>query len=267
MLIAAVSYPGLVREAQAAADALAEKVAQSPVLELPFPHLCVDGALPSELCSGLLEDFPGDALFEQGRFTSRGRQNLDRDSEVQRRLVESSAAWSVFAEAVESATFRTALMRRFSAQLRLHGCHFDADTPTGLGFDVSRAKAPYQRGCHLDRRRHLIQMLFYLNGPEDYAPEGGELLLFGRRRRMPRVFDKFPAADDIEVARRITPAANRLVVMLNTSTSYHGVEPLRASEGWRKFIYAAVDPVAPVDDAWPETTVVSEARRQAFLAE
>lgn len=267
MLIAAVSYPGLVREAPAAADALADRVAQSPVLELPFPHLCIDGALPEELWSGLREDFPGDALFAEGRVTSRGRQNLDRDSEGQRRLVESSAAWSVFAEAVESATFRDALMDRFSAQLRLHGCRFGADADTGLSFDVSRAQVPYRRGCHLDRRRHLIQMLFYVNGPEHYAPQGGELLLFGRRRPTNRVFDKFPAASDIEVARRITPAANRLVVMLNTSTSYHGVEPLRASRGWREFIYAAIDPVDPADDAWPETTVVCEARRQAFLAE
>jgi len=267
MLIAAASYPGITREAGAAADALASRIAATSVLEVPFPHLVVDDALPRELLAGMLEDFPGDELFETGRYTSKGRQNLDRDTEGQRRLMESSAAWSVFAEAVDSEAFRRALMRRFTVHFRLQGCRFDATVSTGLGFDVSRATAPYRRGCHLDRRRHLIQMLFYLNGPEDYAPEGGELLLFQRKGRSSVDFDKFPAADQIEVAKRVEPSRNRLVVMLNGSTSYHGVQPLRASAGYRKFVYAALDPVATADDAWPTTTVVSQARRRAFLAE
>lgn len=262
----AVDYDN-VREHQLAATLMAEVIAGARVETLPFPHMVVDGVLPELLLEGMLEDFPGDPLFDLGRETSRGRSNLDRGSIGQRRLIDRSVAWSVFAHSVHSHAFTGALMKRFAPYFGIHGCKVSADVPASLEFDVSRAAAPYKRGCHLDRRCHLLQMLFYLNDPADYAPRGGELQLYRHTRADGPVFDKFPPADELVVEATVEPRANRLVVMLNASTAYHGVAPMTSSRGYRKFVYAAVDPADGQGDLWPAAEALSESRRQAFLAE
>jgi hypothetical protein len=106
-----------------------------------------------------------------------------------------------------------------------------------LLFDYSVAREGYAREVHRDSDARVIVFLLYLNDLESYV-EGGSLKLHGSKNQQHN-FDPQPIESDNEVVKEFSPKAGRLVMFLNTASSYHSVEKMSRSEYGRHFLYGA----------------------------
>jgi hypothetical protein len=73
-----------------------------------------------------------------------------------------------------------------------------------------------------------------LQDPDDGS--GGDLILY-RRKTLPNIDDtKWPAAEDIEEARRAPYQANTLVLLANSAWAVDGISPGKRSPYPRRFV-------------------------------
>ena len=191
---------------------------------------------------------------------------MDR-SPAQTAFLSMSPVWSEFDQLIRGISVREALVDKFRPETVEAGGTLPASSDWQAKYDIACAGLGYARNCHLDRRHHFVAMLLYLNSSDDadFAGKGGDFLLVSTQNRT-APFDKFPAVTDADIAKSVKPKANRFVAFLNTSWAYHGITPITKADGFRKFLYMAIE-TPGLDDIWPATYVADEKRRQAFLSQ
>lgn len=229
----------------------------------PFPHLCVDACLASDLYAELDAGFPAMERFAPDAARLDNRVLRIGSSRV---LDEPgySSAWRELVSDHTSPAFWQRIVGQFGPEIRkrLPGLEARMGKPletlravrfgSGVRGDVtlecqpvintpSSGRAHSVRGPHVDRRHKLWSGLFYLRLDPDTST-GGDLHLYaaGRERR----FDGCSTTSDNECRdARIPYAANRFVGFVNSPISVHAVGPRGYAPWPRRYVnlYAITD--------------------------
>lgn len=139
-------------------------------------------------------------------------------------------------------------------------------------------KKGYKKSPHLDRRDHLIHMIYYSDAE---ASKGGEIILNKINRNTNKEYDIFPARSSIKVFKKYKVTKNSLLVILNVPWAYHSVSYYRGNKD-RKYFYMVYDfPIKKsgsliknrkkgfnANDFWKHrVSVKSNKRKKVFLSE
>ncbi len=136
----------------------------------------------------------------------------------------------------------------------------------------------YKKSPHLDRRDHLIHMIYYA----DSNPEkGGEIILNKTSKNKTNNFDIFPHKASLKVFKKYKVSKNCLLIILNVPWAYHSVSIYRGKKD-RKYFYMVYDfPIKKsgsieknrkkgfnANDYWMQkVSVKSKRRKKIFLTE
>lgn len=204
-----------------ALERAAERLAADYMANQPFPHIVIDGFLPTDTLRKVLADYPQQQdLPVWNNATHKDKQTgeyVQKDKRNIRDVLSMPASYRQLVWELNSAPFLGFLSRLTGIDklipdpnLRGAGIH---QIGRG-GFLKVHADFTVHRDFALDRR---LNFLLYLNQdwPDEY---GGHLELWDR--------------DMNGSPRRVLPVANRCVVFSTTASSYHGhPHPLTCPEG------------------------------------
>ena len=136
----------------------------------------------------------------------------------------------------------------------------------------------YKKSPHLDRRDHLVHMIYYSDSD---ATKGGETILNKIINKNKNEFDIFPAKESLKVHTKYKVYKNCLLIILNVPWAYHSVNNYRGQKD-RKYFYNVYDfPIKKLgsikknrkegfnsNNCWVHKVFVkSEKRKKIFLTE
>lgn len=238
---------------------LTEKISPADVKLSPFPYVVVDNVLPAELYGKLTECLPPlDVLTKGVKYGNNQRFNysctniafnpqinLEFKNFVQEHLSQSflGDVLRVFEPAIKQ--YYPDLEKRMGP-LKCGIRPVDGESDATVLMDVqlgvntpSLLSGTTVRGPHIDCPRKLFVGLFYLRLPEDDST-GGDLQILERAAALVASgrdirYDYTRTADprDVQVVETVPYAPNRLVLLLNTRDSIHGVS-CRSRSGHRR---------------------------------
>lgn len=200
----------------------------------PFPYICIENALPTDLYDQLAAEYPesilndGPTSFSDFRYcqedfspkyvTPLWKKFVDfhTSKEYKDQLIKilKPALEKYYPDIVEKYLNSAVCLRHQAVKgaLRLE-VQFVMNSP-----DTKSIRTP-----HLDQGRELFACLFYFKKPEDEST-GGDLIIY-KKTTDPFVFNsgRIAPVDQIEEVDRVPYKANTLAVFLNTPDSIHGV--------------------------------------------
>lgn len=224
----------------------------------PYPHAVIDPALDPDVADALVRAMPPlDLLTAGAQGSSNQRFNLSYRAAMAADAMP--AMWrGVLTEAM-SQRFLARVIRLFAEDIRReypgferrHGALQDLVAcprwaedwpPCGLGMEARLATntpvlrpGPSVRRGHLDMANKLFIALLYLRLDGDDA-EGGDLELM-TPTRPPRFDANRDLPDDaVRTVKSIAYRRNRMVLILNTARSIHGVTPRAVTPLARHYI-------------------------------
>lgn len=212
-----------------------------PVIDEPFAHVFDERFVAPDVYDELRANFP-ECPPSSGP-TGFSLYWGDADYE---RLLEKSAAWRSLFEAFHSqafiewgvAQFANSWNRDFSnaryvpyredridkERLTLRKIEHAPDE-LWVRMDIHQGREGYARKVHVDHRRRLISLLFYLSDHEEHGLKGGELLM--HKGRYTRWLHR-PAV--------VKPRHNLMVAFPCTGDSWHSVPEITAAAKPRNYI-------------------------------
>ena len=97
-------------------------------------------------------------------------------------------------------------------------------------------KKGYIKSPHIDRRDHLIHILFY---PSSDPSKGGEICLHKLKDKK-KIFDVFPSKKNLEIKKKYKVHNNSCIIILNVPWAYHSVSMYKSLVD-RKYLYMVYD--------------------------
>jgi hypothetical protein len=129
------------------------------------------------------------------------------------------------------------IIQKFSKQIKLFVKK--KVSPQSLKYHLSYSvmKNGYKKSPHLDRRDHLIHMIFY---PSSQASRGGEIGIYKLKKKKKESFDVFPSLKSLEMQKKYKVFDNSLIIILNVPWAYHSVTEYKSKKD-RKYFYMVYD--------------------------
>lgn len=229
------------------------RIANAPVRNWPFPHICVENVFPPDFYTEIRRHMVEDAGYT--RLTDSGRVSAMHYSDARFSLFARDLPTAAMPEAAR--TFWQTMFATFSdlefAQIWLD--LFSApieqklgETPEDLlggkpGVDLKlyteiflmRDRTSYSLGPHTDTPRKLISVLFYLPPDESDADLGTSLYMPKRRdfTCFGGPHHDFALFDRVET---MPFRPNTVVAFPQTKKSFHGVEPVTRAGAQRNLL-------------------------------
>ena len=97
-------------------------------------------------------------------------------------------------------------------------------------------KNGYIKSPHIDRRDHLIHMIFY---PSSDPLKGGEICLHEIKDKK-KIFDVFPSKNSLKIKKKFKVYNNSCIIILNVPWAYHSVSIYKSLVD-RKYLYMVYD--------------------------
>ena len=97
-------------------------------------------------------------------------------------------------------------------------------------------KKGYLKSPHLDRRDHLIHMIFY---PSSDPSKGGEICIHKMKQKR-QSFDVFPDEKNLTIKKKYKVFNNSCIIILNVPWAYHSVSKYESIKD-RKYFYMVYD--------------------------
>lgn len=96
----------------------------------------------------------------------------------------------------------------------------------------------YIKSAHIDRRDHLLHVLFYLSSDDT---KGGEIKIMQLKNKVRNnYYDIFPSKKNLKLFKSYKVKNNFCLFTLNVPWSYHAVSKYKGKKD-RKFIYVVYD--------------------------
>ncbi|MDP6174865.1 MAG: hypothetical protein QGF09_11920 [Rhodospirillales bacterium] len=236
--------PEILGEAKAHAM---EAIARSELRLEPYPHIYVEDILPGDFFRVLLEHLPETDCYRP--FVESGRVSEDYDprrlvifhheDDLGRLPVGLAQFWESFFICFHQDDFARTLFEKFSDQLAyLFQPAPGGEVPTiQLHKEVMliRDLEGYCLGPHTDTPPKVVTVLFYL--PKDESrPDLGTAIYLPKDRDFALCGGEHYSFDEFDHVATQPYVPNRLLSFVCGEQSFHGVEPIKAGQGWRNLI-------------------------------
>tara|TARA_B100000795_G_scaffold242860_1_gene206384 strand:- start:1935 stop:2720 length:786 start_codon:yes stop_codon:yes gene_type:complete len=218
-----------------------KKIDQTKIQEKPFPFLFVKNLISKEDLNNLNKVLPNydsilddEVLYQSSSKTkktilpkSKNYKILNKNKEFKKINLTFQKLKPVIFDKFEKYINKYLKKKIYSKSLKYHNTY-------------SVMKNGYIKSPHIDRRDHLIHMIFY---PSSNPLEGGEICIHQLKQKQ-KIFDVFPINQSLKISKKIKVYNNSCLIILNVPWAYHSVS-LYKSKIDRKYFYMVYDfPVA-----------------------
>ena len=246
---------------------LFKKIKTAKIETYPFPHFVIYDFLPQHIYHEMHAQYPGDDVFESAKSSSKARKIIESsDPKFQQLILKKADKIRELFEITQTREYQNLFLQKYDKHLAQLGADLSASLLHSQ-MDITRATTGYQRSVHLDRTTHIISSMLYINSTDDYEGEGGDLCLHELKNNTNDIYDVFPEDKDVPIVKRLQTKGNMFVCWVGCHIGYHSVIPITKSNGYRKFIYIAINDKN--DTVWNKINikVLSDERRQKFINE
>jgi len=211
------------------------RIANTPILEYPFPHQFVTSVFPTDFYAQLLDALPPTEFYrplaetgtisEQNAYRERLVCDLvdieEREAERnQGHLFADLAAW------LSGDSFRDFLIERYRKHLiKRFGANSRLSLAPNIDARFIRDFSRYHIGPHTDSERKLVSLLFYLPRDESLQHLGTSVYAHVDRSFRCAGGPHYEFGDFKQVT-RAPYIPNSLFMFFKTDLAFHGVEPI-----------------------------------------
>ena len=169
------------------------------------------------------------------------------------------------------------IVKKFNSQIKLHVKKKYQKSKLNYHSSFSLMRKGYIKSSHLDRRDHLLHILYY---PYSDSKNGGDLHI-DKLKKHKKVYDVFPDKKNLITHKKYKVKNNSCLFTLNVPWAYHSVSKYKGNKD-RKYFYVVYDfPIEKIgsklknrkkgfnlNDFWnSEVSTKSNKRKKIFLSE
>ena len=213
-----------------------EQINKSKLRTLPFPHFIINNLIPKKkllLLNKVLPNFDeinDEKIYFQSK--SKTKKTLLPSSKQYRKLRNNKYFCdlnSIFKK------IKPAVIKKFESAININVKKQYQKAKLKYHSTYNVMNSGYKKSAHLDRRDHLVHMLYY---PKTEYQKGGNIQIFSLKNKK-KIFDIFPAYKNLKVINTYKVKNNFCLFTLNVPWSYHGVTKYYGKN--RKYFYAVYD--------------------------
>lgn len=218
-------------------NAAKKKILVSKVQSSPFPYLFIRNLIGAKELANLNRVLPNyDSILEENVLyqssskskktilpNSKNYKNLNRNKEFRKLNY-------IFKK------LKPIIIRKFNKHISDYVKRKISINSLKYHSSYSVMKKGYKKSPHLDRRDHLIHMIFY---PYSDPKKGGEICIHKLKNRK-KTFDVFPKKNSLTINKKFKVFDNSCIIILNVPWAYHSVSPYKSNKD-RKYFYMVYD--------------------------
>ena len=240
----------------------------------PYPHIVIDNFLEDNFFKKFnlpnYDEFDDNVYFQDNKHSKKSIVDNSLDNSNYLKLLKNknfNLFDDIFKNNIE---IKNVIFKKFEKYLKEHLSMNldDIDTTTSINYSVS--KPEYLKEIHIDRREHIINILYYLNECDDSAK-----LELWKEKKLSEINDVFPKRSDMLLIKSYPIKKNSAIIMINLPWAYHSVSVQSSKFLNRKYIYVVWDYVknSRIENVsnnesiiWKKkVSVVDENRRKNFI--
>ena len=219
------------------------KISNTPILEYPFPHFCLNNVFPADFYQSIINNLPSNehyvSISDTGRIRGsyKERYIIDFNNGDFLLLPEGQKEfWGELSTWLMGEDFLTTLINKFEPYIkqRLEGINKTSVVAKQSGL-LTRDKTGYSIGPHTDVSHKLLTLLFYLPKDDSISHLGTSIYTpidpdFRNADGAHYPFKEFKKIDTMKFL------PNTLFAFLKTDISFHGVEVIQDQQIERDLI-------------------------------
>ena len=216
-----------------------KKIEQSKLYNEPFPFFVVNDLIPKKELDKVNRILPSfseitekDIYFQSA---SQTKKTLLPSSSRYKKLNKNknfNKINSIFKN------LKPAIISKFKQSIKEHVSKKFQNTRLSYHSTYSVMRKGYIKSAHIDRRDHLLHILFY---PNSDSSKGGNIQIMKLKdKKKSKSFDIFPAKKDLKIFKSYKVKNNFCLFTLNVPWSYHSVSKYKGKKD-RKFFYSVYD--------------------------
>lgn len=214
-----------------------QKILKSKINLEPFPYIFVRNFLDRKFLKKLNDFLPSFYELEgtgiQYQSESKSKKTILPSSKVYKKLVRNKFFDKIN---IIFKNLKPVIVKKFEKQIKIHVNKKFHKSKVIYHSSFSIMRKGYKKSSHLDRRDHLIHMIFY---PESQSSKGGDLFL-NKIKKSQEIYDIFPSKNSLKISKRYKVTNNSCIIILNVPWAYHSVSPYYGKKD-RKYFYMVYD--------------------------
>tara|TARA_B100000586_G_C20093675_1_gene421322 strand:+ start:99 stop:881 length:783 start_codon:yes stop_codon:yes gene_type:complete len=254
-----------------------KKIIKSKINLDPFPYIFIRNFIDKSFLKKLNKSLPSFKELEGGgvmyQSSSKTKKTILPNSTIYKKLSRNKFFRSTD---ILFKNLEPTIVKKFEEQIKIYVNKNFQKSKLNYHSSFSIMRKGYKKSSHLDRRDHLISMIFY---PETEASKGGEICL-DKMKKSQETYDIFPSKNSL-ISKKYKVINNSCIIILNVPWAYHSVPNYYGNKD-RKYFYVVYDfPIKKSgskisnrkkgfneNDFWKyKVKVKSEKRKKVFLTE
>ena len=214
-----------------------KKIIKSKLNLKPYPYIFIKNLLDKKSLKELnqilpsFEDLNSKEILYQSK--SQTKKTIMPDSQIYKQLKKNKYFKEFDKLFVKLKPY---IIKKFRREINNIVNYPFKDNQLKYHSSFSIMKKGYIKSTHIDRRDHLITIIFYANS--DHT-KGGDISIDELKKKT-KIFDIFPKKDEIKSKRIYKVPNNSCLIILNTPSAYHSVTKYRGNTD-RKYFYCVYD--------------------------
>lgn len=220
-------------------DYVKKKIKQSKLYSEPFPFFVVYDLIPKKELDKINKILPSfNKIKEKDIY-------FQSSSQTKKTLLPSSNRYKTLNKNKNFKKINTifkslkpVIISKFKKSIKDHVAKKFHNTKLSYHSTYSVMRRGYVKSAHIDRRDHLLHILFY---PSSDSSKGGNIQIMKLKdKKKNNSFDIFPAKKDLKMFKSYKVKNNFCLFTLNVPWSYHSVSKYNGKKD-RKFFYSVYD--------------------------
>lgn len=215
------------------------KIKKSKLNIEPFPYFVVNDLIPkkdldkiNKILPSFSEIIEKDIYFQSASQTKKTLLPSSRRYKILNKNKDFKKINSIFRN------LKPAIISKFKKSIKEHVVKKFQNTKLSHHSTYSVMRRGYIKSAHIDRRDHLLHILFY---PSSDSTKGGNINIMKLKdKKKSNHFDIFPARKDLKMFKSYKVKNNFCLFTLNVPWSYHSVSKYVGKKD-RKFFYSVYD--------------------------
>ena len=215
-----------------------KKIISSKVKSYPFPYIFIKQLVEKKKLSSLNLILPSfndldnndEVLFQS---SSKTKKTILPNSKIYKKLYKEKI-FKNFNNDLES--IKPLIIKKFNSFIIKYVNKKYCRSKLNYHSSYSVMKKGYVKSSHIDRRDHLITLIFYSDSDEKY---GGNIQI-DKLKNPKNNFDVFPDKKNIKTIKNYKVPGGSCLIILNVPWAYHSVNKYYGSKD-RKYFYCAYD--------------------------
>jgi len=216
-----------------------KKIEQSKLYNHPFPYFVVNNLIPKKELDKINKILPSfnevtekDIYFQSASKTKKTLLPSSKRYKTLNKNKNFKNINSIFKK------LKPTIISKFRKSIKENVAKKFQNANFSYHSTYSVMRNGYVKSAHIDRRDHLLHILFY---PCSDSSKGGNIQIMKLKdKKKSNCFDIFPSKKDLKISKSFKVKNNFCLFTLNVPWSYHSVSKYKGKKD-RKFFYSVYD--------------------------